>query len=171
VARVLDAVPLARLLVSPLREDDAIALMRRLTGLGIDAARIARVPFDAAARQARYAHRRSCARHAALQRRRHQCRGARRGVPVVTRMGARHAERVTASILLHAGLRELVADSDEGFVDLAIRVATDPAWRASLRGAVRDAFSDPNRSDPARYAASLERACLRALGEPPRVTA
>jgi predicted O-linked N-acetylglucosamine transferase (SPINDLY family) len=169
--RVLDAVPHARLLVSPLRDDDAIALTRRLTGLGIDAARIARVPFEPAVRQARYA-----VADLALDTLPYtggdtSAAALAAGVPVVTRMGGRHAERVTASILMHAGLPELVADSDEGFVDLAIRVATDAAWRASLRDAVRDAFSDPSLSDPARYAASLERAYARVLREPPRVTA
>src|SRR5207302_11267787 len=93
------------------------------------------------------------------------------GVPVVTRRGARHAERVSASILVHAGLAELVADSDDGFVALAVRLATDASWRAALRVKVRDALSDSDLSDPARYAASLERAYARACAEPSRAAA
>jgi len=86
----------------------------------------------------------------------------------VTRIGERHAERVTASILVHAGLSELVADDDDAFVALAIRVATDNAWRAQLRDRVRVAFSDPKLTDPSRYAAALERAYTRVLAQPPR---
>jgi len=75
---------------------------------------------------------------------------------------------VTASILAHAGLHELIADSDERFIEVAVRLASDASWRAALRARVREAFSDPDLSNPARHAAALERACLHALAQPPR---
>jgi predicted O-linked N-acetylglucosamine transferase (SPINDLY family) len=166
--RVLDAVPGATLLFSPLRDDDRIALTRRLTRLGVDASRIAFVPYEPEWRAARHAlcdfaldtlpYTGGDTTAAALA----------AGVPVVTRIGERHAERVAASILTHAGLPELVAHDDEAYVALAIRLATDGAWRAVLGAKVREAFSQPGLTDPARYAAALERAYARALSEPPR---
>jgi len=166
--RILDRIADACLLVSPVREDDAAALLRRLTGLGIEPARIARVPYEPEWREARYAlvdlaldtlpYSGGDTSAAALA----------AGVPVVTRIASRHAGRVTASILAHAGLHELIADSDERFVEVAVRLALDASWRAALRARVREAFSDPDLSNPVRHATALERACLHALAQPPR---
>ena len=90
------------------------------------------------------------------------------GVPVVTLVGARHAERMTASILVHAGLPELVASDADAFVDLACRLASDRALAAAMRLRVEECLSRPALSDPARYAAALERAYDRVLAAPPR---
>ena len=87
------------------------------------------------------------------------------GIPVVTRIGVRHAERMAASILSHAGLPELVAADDEGYVELAVRAARDTASREHLRARVRAAFAQPALSDPAIYARALEAAYTRALTE------
>jgi len=87
------------------------------------------------------------------------------GVPVATRIGVRHAERVTASILRHAGLGQLVADSDDAYVALAVRVATDAAFRDAQRAAVRAALSGASLTRPAIYTRALETAYLRALTE------
>jgi predicted O-linked N-acetylglucosamine transferase (SPINDLY family) len=169
--RVLDAVPAARLMFSPARDDDRAALTRRLVGLGIAPARFAFVPNEPATRPARYAladlaldtlpYTGGDTTAAALA----------AGVPVVTRIGDRQAERMTASILIHAGLPELVAADDDAYVALAVRVATDAAWRAALRDRIRAAFTSGALTDPSRYAAALERACVRALGEPRRSAA
>jgi predicted O-linked N-acetylglucosamine transferase (SPINDLY family) len=57
------------------------------------------------------------------------------GVPVVTRAGAMGFARSGASILGAVGLPELVAASDEQYVDIAARLATDrPRLRALQRG-------------------------------------
>jgi len=166
--RVLDAVPSARLLFSPLRDDDGVALTRRLTDLGIPAVRSAFVPSEPAWRHARHALADLALDTLPYTGGDTTASALAAGVPVVTRIGERHAERVTASILVHAGLSELVADDDDAFVALAIRVATDNAWRAQLRDRVRVAFSDPKLTDPSRYAAALERAYTRVLAQPPR---
>ena len=84
-------------------------------------------------------------------------------MPVVTRIGARHAERMTASILRHAGLHDLVAASDDAFVALAARLANDADFRAMQRAAVRAALARTELTDPAAYARALEDAYLRAL--------
>ena len=164
----LDAVPSGVLLFSPLRADDRTALVRRCTGFGIDAARLRFVPYardDPAALAARYAvadlaldtlpYTGGDTTAAALA----------AGVPVVTRIGTRHAERMSASILRHAGLDDLVAADDDAYVALAVRLATDLRWRAAMRTAVRAAFSRPELTDPVAYARALEDAYTRALSE------
>jgi predicted O-linked N-acetylglucosamine transferase (SPINDLY family) len=87
------------------------------------------------------------------------------GVPVVTRTGTRHAERMSASILLHAGLPELVAADDDAYVALATRLATERTWREAQRAAVVVALRRPVLTDPAVYARALEDAYTRALSE------
>jgi len=165
---VLARVPRARLLLSPPRDDDRLALRRRLEGFGIGADRIAFVPYEAVHRHDRYAladfaldtvpYTGGDTTAAALS----------AGVPVVTRIGRRHAERMSASILTHAGLADLVAPTDEAFVELAWRIATDDAWRDDVRRRVRAALCVPTLTDPAHYAHALERAYARVLSEPPR---
>jgi predicted O-linked N-acetylglucosamine transferase (SPINDLY family) len=160
--RVLDAVPSAVLLFSPPRDDDRVALSRRVTGLGIAAERIRFMPWDRAHGAARYAlvdlvldtvpYTGGDTTIAALA----------AGVPVVTRVGRRHAERVGASLLVHAGLDDLVAPDDDAFVALAVRLCRDAALRAATAGRVRRALSDPARTDPAAYTRSLERALVAA---------
>ena len=166
--RWLEAVQGGVLLFSPPRDDDRAALLRRCAGFGIDTARLRFVRHsdgDPPARAARYAladlaldtvpytggDTTACALAA--------------GIPVVTQKGARHAERMSASILAHAGLPELVAGSDDAYVELAVRVAIDRPWRDHLRARVRSALSRPGLSDPAVYARALEAAYTRALDE------
>jgi protein O-GlcNAc transferase len=167
--RVLERVAGARLLVSPLRGDDAVALSRRLTGLGIDAARIASVPYDPALRAPRYALADLAMDTLPYSGGDTTASALAAGLPVVTRLGSRHSERVSGSILLHAGLGELVAQSDDDFVERTVRLAVDAPWRDEMRSRVRAAFSDSTFTDPARYAAALERAYARVLADPPRV--
>ena len=50
-------------------------------------------------------------------------------------------------------------------VALAVRLATDPGWRAAMRTAVRAAFSRPELTDRVAYARALEGAYTRALSE------
>jgi len=78
-------------------------------------------------------------------------------------MGTRHAERMSASILRHAGLDALIAQSDAEYVALAARLATDAAFRNAQRDAVRSAMSGASITDPRRYAGALEDAYRRAL--------
>jgi len=100
------------LLLSPQRDAERAALLQRLRTHGIAPARVRFVPYDPAALHDRHA-----LADAALDTLPYAggdttaaALGA--GVPVVTRAGARLAERMGASILGHAGLPQLVADTD-----------------------------------------------------------
>jgi protein O-GlcNAc transferase len=166
---ILAAAPQAVLLISPLSNDDRVALLRRLAGFGIGDGRVKIVRYDSGALHDRYAladfaldtlpYTGGDTTAAALA----------AGVPVVTRAGLRHAERMTASILAHAGLTGLIADSDDAYVALATRLATDMAFRDAQRAAVRAAMTRPDLTDPVVYARALESAYVRALTEKRRL--
>ena len=55
------------------------------------------------------------------------------GVPVVTLRGRKHGERASASILTNLGATQTIADSGSAYVDIAVRLATDPTSRARSR--------------------------------------
>jgi predicted O-linked N-acetylglucosamine transferase (SPINDLY family) len=77
------------------------------------------------------------------------------GVPVVTRAGEMGFARSGASILGNAGLPELVAESDEQYLDIAAALAADrPRLRALQRG-----LRDRLRASPLLDAAG----CMRDL--------
>jgi predicted O-linked N-acetylglucosamine transferase (SPINDLY family) len=80
------------------------------------------------------------------------------GLPVVTLAGATHVSRVGASLLNHAGLRELVASTDDEYVDFAAKLAHDLPRLAALRAKLRGMLLDSPLTDGAGYARNLERA-------------
>jgi predicted O-linked N-acetylglucosamine transferase (SPINDLY family) len=164
--RILEAVPGAVLAFSPLRDEDRTVIERRVTGLGLAAERLVWIPYrrgDDAFNRARYAvvdvaldtmpYTGGDTTAAALD----------AGVPVVTRVGARHAERMAYSILMHLGLTQMIAQTDDGYVALAVRLAQDRAFSDETRAAVTRAMADPAATDPVRYARALEDAYVRAL--------
>jgi predicted O-linked N-acetylglucosamine transferase (SPINDLY family) len=55
------------------------------------------------------------------------------GLPVLTCLGTSYAGRVAASMLLTAGLSELVTDNAQAYETLALELARDPARLQSLR--------------------------------------
>ena len=164
--RTLEAVPGSLLAFSPPRDEDRRAIERRLSGLGIAAARLVFIPFrrgDDAFNRARYGvidialdtmpYTGGDTTAAALD----------AGVPVVTRVGGRHAERMGYSILMHLGLTQTIAQTDDAYVELAVRLARDRAFRDDAGAAVVRAVGDPAVIDPVRYARALEAAFDRAL--------
>jgi predicted O-linked N-acetylglucosamine transferase (SPINDLY family) len=58
------------------------------------------------------------------------------GLPIVTRAGKCFASRVAASLLDALGLRSLVVDSMEAYVQLAVRLAVDDSHLRSIRQAL-----------------------------------
>jgi protein O-GlcNAc transferase len=164
--RILEAVPDSVLAFSPLRDEERRAILRRLDGLGISASRVAFIPYrhgDDGFNRARYAmidialdtmpYTGGDTTAAALD----------AGVPVVTRVGSRHAERMGYSILMHLGLTQTIAQTDDGYVELAVRLAQDRSFRDDVGAAVAGAMREPAATDPIRYVRALEAAFGRAL--------
>jgi predicted O-linked N-acetylglucosamine transferase (SPINDLY family) len=86
------------------------------------------------------------------------------GVPVVTLVGKRHGERSTYSILANLGVLSTVAQGGREFVDIAARLATDAAFMAEVRGAIRSGIENSALTDMPAHTRNLEAAYLRALG-------
>ncbi|MEO8738990.1 MAG: tetratricopeptide repeat protein [Casimicrobiaceae bacterium] len=163
--QILNRVPQAVLAFSPLRDPERPLYLRRLAGFGIPAARVVFIPpgNDDAQGRTRYAllgavldtlpYTGGDTTAAALD----------MGVPVVTRVGERHAERVSYSLLAHLGVTDTVADSDERYVEIACRLADDTAWRETIAATIKARLPTSGLADAARYTVSLESAYERAI--------
>ena len=80
------------------------------------------------------------------------------GVPVVSLRGSRHVARVGASILTHLGYPELLADSEDDYVRIAVELAGDGARRSQYRTGLRDAVKVSSLGDTVGFAAKVESA-------------
>lgn len=83
------------------------------------------------------------------------------GLPVITRPGRHFCSRIAASMVHTAGLDELICDSTQGYVDLAIALARDPVRLAALRERTRAACITSPLFDIKRFARGLDAALLR----------
>ncbi len=79
------------------------------------------------------------------------------GVPVVTRPADGLASRMTATILHAVGLDELVARSDEDYVDIVLGIAGDIGRWRSRRRDIRDRIKSSSLVDGGRWARWIER--------------
>ena len=81
------------------------------------------------------------------------------GVPVVTLRGGTWTGRVSESILSTVGLSDLVAGSQEAYVDLAAKLAADQDRRAALHATLRSRLEESPFCDGAGFTRQLEDAC------------
>jgi len=89
------------------------------------------------------------------------CEALWMGVPVISRAGRSHAARVGLSLLTAVGLSDLVATSDEAYLDLAAALAGDPARLADLRLSLRDRMRASPLCDGPRFAGAFAEALRR----------
>jgi len=85
------------------------------------------------------------------------------GVPVVTLLGKRHGERTSYSILANAGVTDTVAHTGREYVELAARLADDPAFMAQLRAKIAAGIARSPLTDMAAHTRHLEAAYVEAL--------
>jgi protein O-GlcNAc transferase len=85
------------------------------------------------------------------------------GVPVVTLVGRGHGERSSYSMLANLGVSKTVATSGRQYVEIAVRLATDPAFMAEVRASIRAGLARSPLTDMDAHTRNLERAYLRAL--------
>lgn len=78
------------------------------------------------------------------------------GVPVVSRVGETAVGRGGLSILSNAGLGELVARTDEGFVEIAVKLAGDLRRLAELRAGLRERMKASPLMDEVGFTRGLE---------------
>jgi predicted O-linked N-acetylglucosamine transferase (SPINDLY family) len=86
------------------------------------------------------------------------CEASWMGVPVITLRGDRHAGRVGASLLTQLGLTELIADSVEEYVEIAVALAADQARLGELRRLLRPRLATSSLGDAAAFARKIENA-------------
>ena len=80
------------------------------------------------------------------------------GVPVVSLAGETYNSRIGGSILHHAGVGELVADTPEAYVTCARDLAGDLARRGTLRATLRERIVSSPLCDAPTYARTVETA-------------
>ena len=78
------------------------------------------------------------------------------GVPMVAFWGDRWVSRTSATILLAAGLDELLARDAQGYIDLAVKLAGQPEKLLSMRENMRDNLLKSKACDTAAFARSME---------------
>ncbi|MDD5328413.1 MAG: tetratricopeptide repeat protein [Sulfuricella sp.] len=83
--------------------------------------------------------------------------GLMMGVPVVALRWPTLVGRLSASILTTLGLTDWIAETQEQYVELAIRKAQDLTALAELRGRMRDIFTGSIIGDPQAYVRAVER--------------
>jgi predicted O-linked N-acetylglucosamine transferase (SPINDLY family) len=84
-------------------------------------------------------------------------------VPVVTLVGRKHGERSTYSILANLGVTQTVATSRSEYVEIAQRLATDAAFKAEVKAAIRAGLQHSPLTDMAAHTRNLEEAYRQAL--------
>lgn len=86
------------------------------------------------------------------------------GVPFVALRGDTFASRVSASLLTALGVPELITTSPAAYFDLALRLATDPDMRRTLREKIARRRETAPLFDTRRFTRDLESAFLAAWG-------
>ncbi len=86
------------------------------------------------------------------------CEALWMGVPVVTLKGVRHGGRVGASLLNAAGLPELAAEDEEGYVALAATLGVDTERLKESRASLRQRMAGSPLTDGSAFAAKMEAA-------------
>jgi predicted O-linked N-acetylglucosamine transferase (SPINDLY family) len=84
------------------------------------------------------------------------CEALWMGVPTVTFTGDRHASRVGASIMSHAGLSEFVATDIDSYIELASQVATYPDKLTHLRKNLRNQMKKSDLCNTKQFAELIE---------------
>jgi protein O-GlcNAc transferase len=87
------------------------------------------------------------------------------GVPVVTLVSKAHRQRVGYSMLKNIGVEETITWNEDEYVEIAARLAQDPARLASLRERIAAGIRASILCDPPRFTRQLEGALRRVWGE------
>ena len=94
------------------------------------------------------------------------CEALWMGVPVITRTGNRHASRVGASIMNRVGLTELIAATENKYIEKAVRLAKDMNYLAELRDSMRKRMQESPLCDAISFAREMENAFFKMLEKP-----
>ncbi|WP_269780348.1 O-linked N-acetylglucosamine transferase, SPINDLY family protein [Methylobacterium sp. Leaf118] len=157
-ARILDAVPDARLLlvVPDLADPQTRAETEaRLGAAGLDAARLDLMPYSRTERFAAHARVDIALDPFPFNGGTTSYDTLHMGVPLIALRGARTLGRMGAAVLDGAGLSDWVADDVDGYVARAVALAGEAAERARWRGTLRARLRASPHRDAARHAAEV----------------
>ena len=163
--QIVDRLPRSRIAFSPLSAASAPAYERLLGANGIDPARAVFVPQGGSEErnQARYLLVDAVLDTFPYSGTNGTMEALCQGVPVVTLAGARACERSSLTILVNAGLEELVTSSPQGYVDLAVRLATDRDYAGRVRATIDAKLPSSVLADTIAHVRHLEEAYRRSL--------
>ena len=162
---VLERIPGAIVAISPMSPERRVIYERLFSVAGIPQARVAVVPQgrDDAENQARYSLVDFVLDPLPYGGVNGTIEALAMGVPVVTLVGRAHAERSSYSILTNLGAALTVATSGREYVDIAVRLATDAAFGAEVRAAIRAGLERSPLTDMDAHTRNLEQAYVEAL--------
>jgi predicted O-linked N-acetylglucosamine transferase (SPINDLY family) len=78
------------------------------------------------------------------------------GIPVITLAGKTHVSRVGVSLLTRVGLSELIANSEEEYIDHAVRLANSPQKLDHLRQNLRKMVEESGLVDGLSFTRNIE---------------
>jgi predicted O-linked N-acetylglucosamine transferase (SPINDLY family) len=164
---VLDRVPRARLAFSPLDNALRNVLRRLMAAADIAPERIVFVPTgpDESHNQARYAVVDLVLDPMPYGGVNGTLEALDMQIPVVTLRGMRHGERTSYSILANLGVTDTVAESGRDYVEIAVRLAEDAAFRADVKARIAAALPRSALTDMQAHTRHLEAAYLEALAQ------
>jgi predicted O-linked N-acetylglucosamine transferase (SPINDLY family) len=87
------------------------------------------------------------------------------GVPLVALAGERPVSRSGISILSNLQLPELIAGTDDAYVETNLRLAADGQWRRALRESLRETMRRSPLMDAARFTRNFESGIRRMLDD------
>ncbi|HEX5865250.1 MAG TPA: hypothetical protein VF014_13515, partial [Casimicrobiaceae bacterium] len=162
---VLDRIPRAVLAISPLSPGLQTVYARLLSAVGIPKERVLALPQgrNDAENQARYGLVDFTLDPMPYGGANGTLEALDMSVPVVTLVGRKHGERCGYSMLANLGVTHTVAASGSQYVEIAVRLATDPGFMAEVRSAIRAGLERSPLTDMVAHTRHLERAYLQAL--------
>jgi predicted O-linked N-acetylglucosamine transferase (SPINDLY family) len=86
------------------------------------------------------------------------CEALWMGVPVITLAGETHVSRVGVSLLTNVGATELIAHSEEQYIQIATDLARDAQRLSNLRSTLRQRMEHSTLMDAPRFARNIEAA-------------
>ena len=86
------------------------------------------------------------------------CEALWKGVPVVALLGDRHVGRVGASILTNVGLTDFIAQDIDGYIQLAVDMASNTNYLKDERKGLRERMLGAPLCDGRSFASDVESA-------------
>lgn len=168
-ARVLDAVPLSRILIRSINFEDQAAkeeLFIRMQGVGLDMSRIDfKNPEGGAAFFSSYGEIDIILDTYPFNGGTTTCFATYMGVPVITRAGNSLISRMGLSVMSNLNCEQWVAYDDEDYVRKAVEAASDVGFLRRFRLSAREIYKTSPLGNGKLFAADFERACEEMLKE------